>query len=370
MKKIIFYIALAICAIGANAQEMTPEEVAKLKKEMNDIKRSDDFVFADGFVEYLSDDSEKAVTQSQQQSMMKLQAHVVKIFAEQLNMSKEDVQEIWDTIEDKCQNVEITASGVSRTFLYISKEVLAGIMPDINLFPNRKKKTEEQAAEFLAGTTTPTPTVQPEVAKVEPVQETEPVVAEVVEAKKEEQEVKVAAVEEKVVEESKSVEVQTQVVAQTQTIQTTQVSVVTQAVEETKQEVVPVQTEPVVVESPKEETPVKVETPAPAPAVAPVATKVEVPALCQTMLAKQNYETLLSYLNAERAYEKLIFGAERRMTRTAECYIVILDKNTRKIVTILDKGVTERMNFVTGKMDDFTNYQLAGGYSAIFVQEL
>ena len=55
MKKIILCVVLAICAVGANAQEMSPEEVAKLKKEMNDIKKSEDFVFAEGFAEYLSE---------------------------------------------------------------------------------------------------------------------------------------------------------------------------------------------------------------------------------------------------------------------------------------------------------------------------
>ena len=372
MKKIILCVVLAICAVGANAQEMSPEEVAKLKKEMNEIKLSEDFVFAEGFAEYLSDDGDKAVSQATQQSMMKLQAHVVKIFAEQLNMSKEDVQEIWDTIEDKCQNVEITASGVSRTFLYISKEVIAGIMPDINLFPNRKKKTEQQAAEFLgtASVTTPTSVVQPEVAKTESVvAPAEPVVAQVVEAKKEEQvaqvEQKVAVVEEKVEAEAKSTEVQTQVVVQTKT---TQVAVVTQTVEEAKQEAISAKSEPAVVETPKEEAPVTpvVETPAPAPTTV----KVSVPALCQTMLDKKNFETLRRFLDEEKAYEKLIYGPESRMARAAQCYIVIIDKATKNIVTILDKGISDRMNFVTGKMDSFSTYQMAGGYMAIFVQEM
>ena len=382
MKKIVLYVVLVVCSFCVNAQELSPEEVAKLKKEMNDIKRSEDFVFAEGFAEYLSDEGDKAVSQATQQSMMKLQTQVMTVFAQHLHMSKEDVQAIWDVIEDKCQNVEITAGDVTRSFFYVSKEVLSGIMPDINLFPNRKKKAEQ----LEAATPAPTPVAQPEIAQAEPIK-AEPVVAQVVEAKKEEQEVKVeetvkaeetVAVEEKKAEpETKAAEVQTQVVVQTQT---TQVAVVTQTVEEAKQEAAAVKSEaetvksePVVVETPKKETPV-VETPAPAPAPepapAPAAVKVAVPDLCQAMLDKKNYKALISYLQTEKAYEKLIYGPESRMARTAQCYIVIVDKATQNIVTVLDKGVTERVNFVTGAKDELDNYMLAGGYLAIFVQEL
>ena len=40
MRKILLYVALVVCAIGANAQDMNSDEVAKLKKEMNEIKKS------------------------------------------------------------------------------------------------------------------------------------------------------------------------------------------------------------------------------------------------------------------------------------------------------------------------------------------
>lgn len=376
MKKIVLYVVLVVCSFCVNAQELSPEEVAKLKKEMNDIKRSEDFVFAEGFAEYLSDEGDKAVSQATQQSMMKLQTQVMTVFAQHLHMSKEDVQAIWDVIEDKCQNVEITAGDVTRSFFYVSKEVLSGIMPDINLFPNRKKKAEQ----LEAATPAPTPVAQPEIAQAEPIkaepvvaQNTEPVVAQVVEAKKEGQEVKVEETE--VAVEEQNADVQTQVVVQTQTT-TTQVSVVTQTVEEAKQETIPVKADPVVIEAPKEEVPVVAVTPTtpvvetPVPAPAPTAVKVSVPALCQAMLDKKNYKALISYLQTEKAYEKLIYGPENRMARTAQCYIVIVEKATQNIVTVLDKGVTERMNFVTGAKDDLANYMLAGGYLAIFVQEL
>jgi hypothetical protein len=51
-----------------------------------------------------------------------------------------------------------------------------------------------------------------------------------------------------------------------------------------------------------------------------------------------------------------------------KCYVVILDRTSREIVTILDKGVSDRMNFTTKQLDRFDKYR-GGNYSAIFVQE-
>lgn len=386
MKKILFYAVFAICAFSVNAQEVSPDEVAKLKKEMNEIKKSGDFIFAEGLSEYLSDDGDKAVTQAQKQSMDKLHAQIVVVFAKHLHMSPEDVEEIWDVIDDKCQNVEITAGDVSRSFLYVSKEVISGLLPDIHLFPNwekRKKERELQkqaAAEpemaVLISKPEKPETVAAEVVeelKTEPEKQVaEPVVAEVVEEQKAEPEVKADELVAAVVKDD--VEAVVQNVATTQPVEepknkTVAMDATAEPVIETpKEEVTEKQETPVTTptESVEPVTPV-VETPAPA---APAVKKVEVPALCQKMLDRKDLETLRRFLDTEKVYERLIYGPERYMRRAAECYIVILDKNTRNIVTVLDKGVTDRMNFVTGKMDSFATYQMAGGYMAIFVQEL
>ena len=67
-------------------------------------------------------------------------------------------------------------------------------------------------------------------------------------------------------------------------------------------------------------------------------------------------------------YQRLIYGSAQKMQRHEKCYIVLTDKTTGSIVAVLDKGESERMNFVTKKMDNFKNYQ-GGNYKAIFVQE-
>lgn len=397
MKKILFYAVIAICAFSVNAQEVSPDEVAKLKKEMNEIKKSGDFIFAEGLSEYLSDDGDKAVTQAQKQSMDKLHAQIVVVFAKHLHMSPEDVEEIWDVIDDKCQNVEITAGDVSRSFLYVSKEVISGLLPDIHLFPNwekRKKERElqEQAAAESEMAVLISKPEKPETVAAEVVEElkteaekqvAEPVVAEVVEEQKAEPEVKADEHVAAVVKDD--VEAVAQNVATTQPVEEPKKEVAEPVVEPKKETVAVDATAEPVIETPKEEVTEKQETPVttptesvepvtpvvetPAPA-APAVKKVEVPALCQKMLDRKDLETLRRFLDTEKVYERLIYGPERYMRRAAECYIVILDKNTRNIVTVLDKGVTDRMNFVTGKMDSFATYQMAGGYMAIFVQEL
>lgn len=355
MRKLILYIILAVHAVGIHAQEMTPEEEAKLKREINEIKWKEDAVFAE-IVDYVSDDSDKAVSQAQQQSMMKLQTVIVELFAQNMNMKKEDVQEIWDTIEDKCQNIEIRSGDVIRVFRYIPKALLTLRNSEVNLESNKYKKKQKELDEYFGrvpSTEQVAPAALEQVAAATPEPKTEqesvPVDAEVSEEKKE-----VVA------------EITTEVQADT----------VVTPIEEPKQEVV-VSTEPVIAEVKKEEvpsTPVAPVTPsAPVdsvdtPTIEP-AVEVVVPELCKTMLTYKDQDSLVKYLQSEMLYETLIFGGYRSMRRPNDCYIVIVEKATRKIVTVLGKGVSERMNYVTKKMDNFENYREGGKYAAIYVQE-
>lgn len=98
--------------------------------------------------------------------------------------------------------------------------------------------------------------------------------------------------------------------------------------------------------------------------------KIEIPQLVNEMLKQNNKTVLLHFLEEGKAYERLIFGGERSMRYPHKCYIVILDRNTRKIVGVLDKGISDRMNFVTKKTDNLNNYRGNKAYEAVFVQEL
>ena len=124
-------------------------------------------------------------------------------------------------------------------------------------------------------------------------------------------------------------------------------------------------------------TPEQVTTSAPKPEPAPVSTpkpepatqsEVVVPVLCKTIIEKGNFDNVYKYLKREKAYQRLMYGTARNMQYPEKCYIVLTNKGTGEIVAVLDKGQSERMNFVTMKMDRYSNYR-GGNYSAIFIQE-
>ena len=96
--------------------------------------------------------------------------------------------------------------------------------------------------------------------------------------------------------------------------------------------------------------------------------EVVVPDLCQTMISKGKMNELMRFLNQEKKYQRLMFGNRNSMQFLDKCYIVIIEKSTQSIVAVLDKGESERMNFVSKKMDNLTNYR-GGNYAAVYVQE-
>lgn len=53
-----------------------------------------------------------------------LQAHVIEVFAKRLHMEPKDVQEIWDVIDDKCQNIVVRKGDLFRVFSYIVKDAV------------------------------------------------------------------------------------------------------------------------------------------------------------------------------------------------------------------------------------------------------
>lgn len=289
MKRIALFIMLVVCTWSVSAQETTSEEEAFIKKELNELKKDENIVCVE-VVEYLADDSEKTITLSQQKSMQLLQAHVIEIFAKRFKMDKEDVQEIMDVIDDKCQNVEIRRGDLLRVFKYILLEAVG--------LSSGKVSQEEW---------------------------------------------------DKYVGEAKKIEVKDRVDTVLVTGNPVDTLGTSTLVDTTDVSVTP--------------------TPQPVPP-STTTVKVGVPELCRTLLEQKDMTSLLEYLDTEKAYEKLIYGTERSMRRGTECYIVIVDKATKKIVTVLDKGKADRMNFTTKQMDNFNNYRTGGKYQAVFVQPL
>ena len=105
MKNISIYILFSFACVGLNAQEVVNEEVTKKAKEINQVKLSEESMYAE-IIELASDDVE-AVSLAQQKSINKLQNNVIEACAHQMNITKEQAKEIFDTIDDKCQNVVI-----------------------------------------------------------------------------------------------------------------------------------------------------------------------------------------------------------------------------------------------------------------------
>lgn len=105
--------------------------------------------------------------------------------------------------------------------------------------------------------------------------------------------------------------------------------------------------------------------PAPEPEPAP---EVLVPDLCQKMIATKAFKPLMKFLNQQKVQQILMFGNAYKMQKHEKCYIVVVERASQTIVAVLDKGDSERMNFVSKKMDHYRNYK-GGNYSCVFVQE-
>lgn len=340
MRKIVFFVMMAICSVNIYGQELTDEEAQSKKKEINGIKLSEEAVYAD-VVELALDDNE-AISLAQQKSINLLQTHVIEIFAKRMNMSKADVQEIWDVIDDKCQNIVVRKGDLLRVFSYIMKDAI-GLGP--------KKPNKDDVKEYFGSE---------EEADTASVKEAAFELANVMMGGEKE----INTLPEKKVEE-KVIETQdTKVGEETKVTDQNQTSTVAKVIEE---KVVSVEEKTIVVGGPgsikpdllnedQEEDKVK------------STQGVNVPELCQEIIEQGNYNKLMVYLGKKKAENKLMFGNPNRMQYVERCYVVLFEKKSRNIVTVLDKGEGDRMNFVTKQMDHLKNYK-NGQYGAIYVQE-
>ena len=322
---------MAICSVNIYGQELTDEEAQSKKKEINGIKLSEEAVYAD-VVELALDDNE-AISLAQQKSINLLQTHVIEIFAKRMNMSKADVQEIWDVIDDKCQNIVVRKGDLLRVFSYIMKDAI-GLGP--------KKPNKDDVKEYFGKDDSKG---KEEIADIASVKETAFELANVMTGGQDSINVVEPKKEEKIE------------AANNSTNETAKVEEVTE-------------TKAVEVEK-KEENPVQVVeeiTPTVEPEEKPEAVEVNVPELCQEIIEQGNYNKLMVYLGKKKAENKLMFGNSNVMQYAERCYVVLFEKKTRQIAAVLDKGMSDRMNFVTKQMDHLKNYK-NGKFGAIYVQE-
>ena len=345
MKKVTSLFVSILCAASLSAQETTAisKDAADKGKEINNIKRSEQAVYAD-IMEFVAPDNDEVPTLAQQRSQQLLQTHVIEIFAKRMKMDKKDVQEIWDVIDDKCQNIVVRKGDICRVFTYIMKDAL-GLTPkkpkkgDVEKYLTPDKSEAEMAevsqsealgmSEQLANILT---SGQDSIDNVT----TTPVT--VAQAPPVEQQVQEQVLENQAQQET--------VVKQTAN-QVQQVAVV--------QETIPEQAVSPLIES--------------VPKVEPeVPTNVVAPALAKTMLNQANMTELLRFLLKEKNRQTLMYGSLANMTNQENCFIVIINKAAKKVVTVLGPGSDKRINYVTSQYDNIANYK-GGNYQAIVVQE-
>ena len=410
----------------------TAEEEARKKAEINEIKLSENTIYAD-VIEMVTDDNE-AVSLAQQKSMNMLQMHVIEMFAKRMKMPPEDVQEIWDVIDDKCQNIVVKKGDLFRVFTYIVKDAvgLGRKKPkkgDVEkyLTPNEDKdladaqktlkdmekevKLEEDSTNMVAQVIPPAevPAAVPPAevpatevpvteasAKETTVDEIPAALAPILETPVKEATVEAVPVKEETVEAVPAAVVPvTETPVQTVPVQEVPVNevpvqetpvqeaaavkaeetpkaVTVPVIADTPKPVVTEAPKPVVTEAPKPvvaETPKPVVTEAPKPAPAPaVAEAQSVPEMARLLMSKGDMKSLLAYLKAEKDKHTLMYGSLKNMIYKDKCYIVIVNKSTYMIETVLGKGFDERMNYKTMKTDKLDNYTNSN-YSAVLVQD-
>lgn len=303
MKKLSYLFILLLLPIVAFAQEAT-EQDKENKEKIKEIKLSEDYVYADAV-------TEDNLSEAQQNSMDLLRANVNAIFAERFHMPKEDVEEIWDVIEDKCQNVTIKKGDLFRVFTYIMKDYL---------FPGKKKKNVkneelaevkpskdeilpdeiEEVSEALVNDSLPT-VAQNKIMNFVP--ETKPDVT----SQPEPQQTQEAG-------ESEATEVPVPVTTSVATEEPVTTTVITTPVTQVEE---PVAAEPeeITVSSPS------------APALDPVV---------KELLETQTYKELISLLDQKKEEGILIYGRIKTMRSPDRCYLAIFKKS--EVITILGKG--------------------------------
>ena len=330
MKKLSYLFILLLLPIVAFAQEAT-EQDKENKEKIKEIKLSEDYVYADAV-------TEDNLSEAQQNSMDLLRANVNAIFAERFHMPKEDVEEIWDVIEDKCQNVTIKKGDLFRVFTYIMKDYL---------FPGKKKKNvkNEELAEVKPSKDEILPDEIEEVSEAL-VNDSLPTVAQnkimnfVPETKPdatpepEPQQTQDAG-------ESEATEVPVPVTTSVATEEPVTTTVITTPVTQVEE---PVAAEPeeITVSSPS------------APALDPIV---------KELLETQTYKELISLLDQKKEEGILIYGRIKTMRSPDRCYLAIFKKS--EVITILGKGDKERLNLKTNTEDSLNNYK---GHGVIWFQ--
>ena len=359
MKYLIILTALLISIpLSASASEEAMADSIRNeqnRKSINEIKLEESAFYAEvrEAIQLGKEDEDmakvKALSKAQQKSINLLQTHVVEIFAKRMKMSKQEVQIIWDVINDKCQHIEVKRGDLFRVFSYIMKDALRiGLKGKIDEEKLKKilgeDKTLADSSSLPAIPTYLLTLHATEGGKVNGAGEYRADTTITLEAIPAEGFNFAGWLSEG---DTLSQEATFNYTMPAKESTLTACFVKEPEVKEDAQTDKPESPQPSVVEN-----------------------QVEVPTLCHTMLGKDNMTDLLTFLDSEKAFHKLIYGNQKNMKSPEKCYIVIVEKGSRKVKTVLGPGQAERMNYVTKQPDNYNNYRGSGEYMAVFVQEL
>ena len=276
MRKFGLFLILSVLSIGIHAQELTEQEAQAKEDSVFNMKLSGLSHYAETAVEMIMEDDAK-VSVAKQQSMLLLQTHIIEIFSKCLNMKNEDVQEIYELIEEKADEITIKRGDLYKVIIYIAKDGLKGFLG--------KKKIKPLSPEdslILFG---------PKVKEEE-------------------------------------------ITFKQDTIEHKSDSIVRDTI------IKPIPPKPIVV-----------------------------PAFCKKLIEKGNKKELEAFLEDGDLYSELMYGTIDDMQYISKCYVVIIEKATEKIIGVLDKGESARINFMTKGMDYYGKYDKEK-YELIFVQQL
>lgn len=137
-------------AMSIYAQELSEQELQAKEDSVFSIKFKEQAHYAETVIDMITEDDAK-VSAARQQSMLLLQTHIIEIFSKYFKMTNQDVREIWDVIEDKCQNVEVKRGTLWRVFTYMAKDAFKG------LIGGKVKDLSEEDMEILFGPIIPDP---------------------------------------------------------------------------------------------------------------------------------------------------------------------------------------------------------------------
>ena len=348
MKKIKLILLSLVCATSLYAQNAAPTAEDKARgKEINSIKKSGDAFYSDVYLEAATES--EALTEAEEKSMALLKTHVIEIFAKRLGMCKQDVQEIWAEIEKRCKHVVVKRGDLFRIFTYVMKAHVDPNNPD---YPGidipEVPVIVEDTLENVPAPPTPEPIAVASVAinkaQLELTEgDTDNLTATINPADANNKKVTWSSSNPAIV-----------VVGQDGKIEALKEG--TSIISVTSEDGGKKATCEVTVKAKY------VPTPDPTPVA-----EVVIPQLCQKLIATKNFDGLMAFLKKEKAANTLMWGNANKMQRHELCYIVAIDRVTKEIVAVLDKGDSERMNFVNKKMDHARNYK--GTHSCVYVQE-